>query len=344
MQKFIDLRSDTVTLPTAAMRQAMAAAEVGDDVYGEDPTIRRLEEMAAARLGKEAALFVPTGTMGNQIAVNLHTRQGQEVVLEARSHIFNSELAAMATWSGVLPRPVEGRRGVLTSEQVADALRSGSLVADTGLIALENSHNFGGGTVQPPEKTAAVLELAQQRGLPTHLDGARIFNAAVAAGVGPEKLAAGFTSVMFCLSKGLGAPVGSVLASGSAFILEARKVRKRMGGGMRQAGIIAAAGVHALDHHVERLAEDHNRARRLAEGMAGLDGLSIDPSDVDTNILVIRVDLPGGPEAFSRKLKESGVLCSPLNSREVRMLTHLDISDGDIKTALTAIRKATSCS
>src|SRR6267378_2522657 len=252
---FIDLRSDTVTRPTPSMRRAMAEAEVGDDVFREDPTVRRLEEAAAERTGKEAALFVPTGTMGNQIAVNVWTRPGQEVILEERSHIFDYEMGTMAVLSGVLPRPIRPPVYYLTQ---------------TGLIALENTHNMAGGTIFPLSVAESICSLARTQRIPIHLDGARLFTAAVAVREDAAELARPFDSVMFCLSKGLGAPVGSLVCGPAGFVDEALRVRKRMGGGMRQAGILAAAGLVALEENVERLAEDHDNARHLAEGIAGI--------------------------------------------------------------------------
>ncbi|HXH28369.1 MAG TPA: threonine aldolase family protein, partial [Candidatus Polarisedimenticolia bacterium] len=247
-REFIDLRSDTVTRPTATMRRAMAEAEVGDDVFREDPTVRRLEEVAAGRLGKEAALFVPSGTMGNQIAVNVWTRPGQEVVLEEQSHIYNFEMATMAAFSGVLARPVPGEDGCPHPDRVRRAIRPPVYyLSPAGLVTLENTHNMAGGTIAPQDRCEAIVRVARDGGLPTHLDGARIFNAAVASGRPAAELARPFDSVMFCLSKGLGAPVGSLLAGSRAFIEEALRVRKRLGGGMRQAGVLAAAGLVALE-------------------------------------------------------------------------------------------------
>ncbi|MCX7750528.1 MAG: low-specificity L-threonine aldolase [Candidatus Bipolaricaulota bacterium] len=329
----IDLRSDTVTLPTAAMRAAMAAAEVGDDVYGEDPTVRALEERAAELLGTEAALFVPSGTMGNQVAIACHTRPGQEVIVEASSHIYNVELGTMARFSGVQPRVIPGERGVFTPAQVEAAIRPDLYyLAPTGLVCLENTHNAAGGRIWPVGGAREILALAHRRGIPVHLDGARIFNAAVALGLPARELAHGFDSVMFCLSKGLGCPVGSLLCGSGAFIAEARRVRKALGGGMRQAGILAAAGLYALEHHVDRLAEDHEHARLLAEGLAQIPGLSVVPPE--TNIVLIRIER--GPDAATlcARLRARGVLASPAGAgtspREVRMVTHLGISRRDV--------------
>ena len=331
----IDLRSDTVTRPTAAMRRAMADAEVGDDVYREDPTVRRLEEMSAALLGKEAALFVPSGTMGNQIAIRILTRPGQEVVLEERSHIYDYEMAQMAAFSGVQPRLVPGRFGIPTVEAVRRALRPSTYyVAQTGLVALENTHNMAGGTILPPEVAAEIAALARARKIPVHLDGARMFNAAVALGRPAAELARPFDSVMFCLSKGLGAPLGSLVCGSAAFIDEALRVRKRLGGGMRQVGIVAAAGVIALEQQIDRLAEDHALARRLGERLAAIDGVEVDPAGVPTNIVVFKVRRAGltAPQAAER-LRAEGVLFLVLNDEQLRAVTHYDLRPADIETA-----------
>lgn len=336
----IDLRSDTVTLPTAEMRQAMALAEVGDDVYGEDPTVRRLEARAAELLGTEAALFVPSGTMGNQIAIACHTRPGQEVIVEAESHIYNVELATMARFSGVQPRVLVGERGIFTVPEVASAIRPDIYyLAPTGLICLENSHNGAGGRVWPLAGAREILALAHSRGIPVHLDGARIFNAAVATGIPACELAAGFDSVMFCLSKGLGCPVGSLLGGPRAFIAAARRTRKALGGGMRQAGILAAAGLYALDHHVDRLAEDHAHARLLATGLSEIEGLSVWPPE--TNIVIFEIERGPDAVALCRGLAARGVLASPAGAGTsphcVRMVTHLGISRLDIERTLDLV-------
>jgi threonine aldolase len=335
----IDLRSDTVTRPTPAMRRAMADAEVGDDVFREDPTVRLLEETAAALLGKESALFVPSGTMGNQIAVNVWTRPGQEVILEERSHILNYEMGTMAAFSGVLPRPLRGEGGSVTAEAVRGAIRPPVYyLTQTGLIALENTHNMAGGTVFPQTEAESICLLARERGLPVHLDGARIFNAAAAAGREAKDLARPFDSVMFCLSKGLGAPVGSILAGPAKFIGEALRVRKRLGGGMRQAGILAAAGLVALRDNVGRLSDDHANARLLAERCAALPGIDADARRVETNILIFRV---ASPELTATRLverwKEAGVLALALDERQVRVVTHYDVSRPQIETAAEAL-------
>lgn len=342
----IDLRSDTVTKPTPAMRRAMAEAEVGDDVYGEDPTINRLQERAAELFEKEAALFVPTGSMGNQIAVKLHTRPGMEVVIEERGHIFNYEMAAMSAIAGTLARPVRSLdgSGILTWDEIEGALHVGGLyyVAPTGLIALENSHNLAGGAVLTRERTEDICGRAHALGLPVHLDGARIFNAATALNESVANLARPADSVMFCLSKGLGAPVGSMLLGESGFIEEARRWRKVLGGGMRQAGVLAAAGLVALEETPPRLHEDHQNAQRLAHGLAELPGIQIDPERVVTNIIIFDVSGTGiAADEICARLKQRGVLASGFGS-SIRMVTHYDVSRQDIDTALREIREVVS--
>lgn len=347
----IDLRSDTVTKPTPEMRRAMAEAEVGDDVYGEDPTVRRLEELAAATLRRAAALFVPTGSMGNQIAVHLWTRPGSEVLIEARGHIFNFEMGAMAALSGALPRPIPTEDGLLRPEQVEAAINPKvSYRTPTRLLCLENTHNLWSGLPMDEARKDALVAVAQRHGLKVHLDGARIFNAAVALGTPAWRLAAGCDSVMFCLSKGLAAPVGSVLVGDEDFIAEARRVRKLFGGGMRQVGVLAAAGIVALTSMVDRLAEDHRRARRLALGLAELPGVVLQPERILTNIVVFRLaqaKLPGDPALppnahFVAAMKAEGVLCGAFGQDEVRMVTHYHITDEDVEKALAAARRVLS--
>ncbi|HYE15214.1 MAG TPA: GntG family PLP-dependent aldolase [Pyrinomonadaceae bacterium] len=341
----IDLRSDTVTKPTPAMRRAMAEAEVGDDVYGEDPTVNRLQERAAEVFGKEAALFVPTGSMGNQIAVKLHTRPGTEVVIEERGHIYNYEMAAMSAVSGALARPVRSGdgSGVLTWREVEAAIHANDApyyVARTGLVALENSHNLAGGACMTRARTEEICDGAHALGVPVHLDGARVFNAAEALGETVAALSRPADSVMFCLSKGLGAPVGSVLLGGRGFIEEARRWRKLLGGGMRQAGVLAAAGLVALEETPPRLAEDHANARRLAEGLAELPGVRIDPERVQTNIVLFDVSETGigADEICARLRAEHGVLATGFGP-SVRMVTHYDVSRRDIERALEGMRE-----
>ncbi len=340
----IDLRSDTVTKPTPAMRRAMAEAEVGDDVYGEDPTVNRLQDAAAEMFGKEAALFVPTGSMGNQIAVKLHTKPGDEVVIEERGHIFNYEMAALSAISGTLARPVKSHdgSGILRWSDIEAALHTSApyYVAPTGLVALENSHNLAGGRLLTRERTEEICARAHAAKIPVHLDGARIFNAATALDESVAALAAPCDSVMFCLSKGLGAPVGSMLLGSKDFIAEAWRWRKLLGGGMRQVGVLAAAGLVALEESPPRLAEDHRNARRLAEGIGEMAGLRIDPAQVETNIVIFDVTGTGKTATdICRALGESGVLASGFGE-SIRMVTHYDVSSSDIEAALVALRAA----
>jgi threonine aldolase len=321
----IDLRSDTVTRPTEAMREAMFAAEVGDDVYGEDPTVNRLEREAAALFGREAAILVPSGTMGNQIAIRLHTQHGQEIICEARSHVIDWEMATAAAFSGCQLRWVAGERGRLTWEQIRRAIGPKIYYrAQTGLICIENTHNMAGGTVTPPAAMQEICAGAHEVGLPVHLDGARIFNAAAALGVNVEELTRGFDTVMFCLSKGLGAPVGSMLVGGRAAIEQARIFRKALGGGMRQAGILAAAGLVALHEMPARLADDHANARLLAEAVAAEPGVEIDLEAVETNIVIFRLR-DGNAAKFCEGLKQKGVLASAIGADAVRFVTHYDV-------------------
>ncbi len=336
----IDLRSDTVTTPTPEMRRAMAEAEVGDDVYDEDPTVRRLEAMAAERMEREAAVFVPTGTMGNQIAVHLHSRPGTEAIIEARGHIFNFEMGAMAVWSGVLPRPVVTTGGLLDPVAVEDAVNPDvSYRTPTRLLCLENTHNLWSGLPMSAELTRELVAVARRHDLAVHLDGARIFNAAAAERTTAAELARGCDSVMFCLSKGLAAPVGSLLVGDAAFIHAARRTRKLFGGGMRQVGVIAAAGIVALDTMVERLGDDHERARRLALGLAGLPGVELDADRIRTNIVVFRLTGAVGNQAFVAGMRERGVLCGAFGTDQVRMVTHYQIGDSDVDDALAAARR-----
>ena len=323
----IDLRSDTVTKPTPAMRAAMAAAEVGDDVYGEDPTINRLEARAAEIFGREAALFVPSGTMGNQIALRLHTQHGQEIICEARAHIVEWEMAMAAAFSGCYLRGLAAERGILTWAQIEPAITGKHYHrAQTGLISLENSHNMAGGTVTPLAVLEEIWAGAKERGLPMHLDGARVFNAALALGVDVRELTRGFTTVMFCLSKGLGAPVGSMLVGSDELIDRARIIRKGLGGGMRQAGILAAAGLIALEEGPKRLAEDHANARLLAEALATSPQVEMDLGAVQTNIVIFTLRDGGDAAAFVAKLKERGILAGTMGRSIVRFVTHRDVS------------------
>lgn len=335
----IDLRSDTVTLPTAAMRKAIFEAEVGDDVYGHDPTVNRLQEIAAEMLGKEEAMLVPSGTMGNQIAVLTHTRPGTEVILEADSHIYYYEAAAASVFAGIQPRPLPGKRGSLQAELVEWAIREDDIhLPPTSLICLENTHNRAGGIVVPLEDMQAVYRVAEKHQLPVHLDGARIFNASVASGVPVKEFAASVTSVQFCLSKGLGAPVGSLVVGTRSFIEEARRWRKRLGGGMRQAGIIAAAGIVALETMVERLAEDHANARLLAEGLAEMKGIDFNPDDVETNIVIVRPTAMSIQE-LGTELEKRGILTVVIEPDRIRFTTNKEVNRSDIETTLIVVKE-----
>jgi threonine aldolase len=324
------------------MRRAMAEAEVGDDVYLEDPTVNRLQERAAEIIGKEAALFVPSGTMGNQICVKLNTRPGTEVVVEARSHIFNYEMGGAAVFSGVTIRPVAGEDGVLNWDSISGAIRHNAAyyVTPTSLVALENSHNMAGGSVTSLNVCREICENAHAIGLPVHLDGARIFNAAIALDTTVAEVARSFDSVMFCLSKGLGAPVGSMIAGPKDFIREAIVARKILGGGMRQVGVLAAAGLIALEESPKILVEDHANAKRLAEGLAELRGVSIDPERVQTNIVIFDIAATGMTTAqLSSELKSRGVLANGVNAREMRMVTHYDVNREQIGRVVQIVRE-----
>jgi threonine aldolase len=338
----IDLRSDTVTKPDAEMRRAMAEAEVGDDLFGEDPTARRLEEEGAAAMGMEAGLFCPSGTMGNEIALHLLGRPGGEVLCDAASHIVWYEVSAMAVLSGLLPRTVPSDQGLLDAAAVEAALAPDVIYrAPTVMIEVENTHNMAGGTVYDRPRLEAILEVGRRHGLPVYLDGSRIFNAAVALGVSAASLAAGFDAVMFSLSKGLGAPIGSLLCGGRDFIREARRVRKMFGGGMRQVGVVAAAGLIALQKGPARLADDHENAARLARALAEMPGIEIDPATVQTNIVIFRLtpELCGGSAAaFLERLKEAGILAMAVSRDRVRFVTHRDVSAGQIGQAIEHMR------
>lgn len=336
----IDLRSDTVTKPTEEMRRAMYEAEVGDDVYGEDPTLNKLEELAADMLGKEAALFVTSGTQGNQIAVLTHCRPGQEVILEENAHIYVYEGGAVSALAGVQPKLVQGIRGSLQAKDVEAAIRGEDIhFPETGLIAVENTHNRAGGTVIPLSDMQAVYEVAKRHHIPVHLDGARLFNTVVATGTPAKAFADQTTSVQICLSKGLGAPIGSVIAGDQDFILRARKWRKRLGGGLRQAGILAAAGLVSLTKMVDRLAEDHARAKRLAVALADTPPFKI-ANQVDTNIVMLDVSGTAMSAAeVAEGVKKFGVLVSIFGPTIIRLTTHYDLDDQAIDQAIAAFRK-----
>ena len=327
----VDLRSDTVTRPTSGMRAAMAEALVGDDVYGEDPTAAELEQRVAALLGHEAGLFVPTGSLGNQLGLRLLVRPGQELVCDSLAHIARAELGAAAVFSGITFRTWPAVRGRLDVDDVRALISpdAGPYLVSTAAIAVENTHNFGGGTVQSPDQVAAVQKLAADCNLALHLDGARLWNAHVATGAPLTELAAGFDTVSVCLSKGLGAPIGSVLVSTADRIAEARVWRKRYGAGMRQVGVLAAAGLYALEHHLERLADDHERARRLGAA------LGADPATIETNIVVLDV---ADAAAIAAAAAAQGVLVSALGPRFLRLVTHLDVDDDGIDRAIAVLQ------
>jgi len=335
----IDLRSDTVTRPTAAMRQAMARAEVGDDVLGDDPTVHALEARTCDILGKEAAVYMPSGTMTNQVAIRTWTEPGDEIILEASAHSYFYESGGPAALSGVMCRLIEGRRGVFTGEQVRAALRpKNEHFPRTKVVCIENTHNRGGGTVWPVARMAEVAAAAREVGLGVHLDGARLWNAAVASGTSEAEYARHADSVSVCFSKGLGAPVGSALAGSAAFIARARRFRKMFGGGMRQAGILAAGALYALEHHRERLADDHANARRLAEGLAALPGVDLDPATVETNIVIFGVVGRSAAEVVAA-VADQGVRVLATGPQRIRAVTHLGVSAEDIEAALAAFAK-----
>jgi threonine aldolase len=340
----VDLRSDTVTRPTPAMRLAMAEAEVGDDVFGDDPTVIALERRVATLAGKEAALYVPSGTMGNQLAVHVLTHPADEVLLEADSHIYVYEQGGIAANSGCLAHPVAGERGVLPLEAIVAALRAeDDHVARVSLVCAENTHNRAGGAIVPLERLRALAALARERGLRVHLDGARLWNASVATGIPVAEWAACADTVMMCFSKALGAPVGSILAGPAPAIRAARRARKRWGGGMRQVGILAAACLHALDHHVARLAEDHARAKRLAAGFAEAPGARVIAPD--TNLVFADLEAPGpDARALVTALEARGVRLSAYGPRRVRAVLHLDVDDEGVERAIAEFRRALEAS
>ena len=343
MESIIDLRSDTVTQPTAAMRSAMAEAVVGDDVYGEDPTVNQLEEVVARLLGKEAAVFVPTGTMGNLISVLSHCGRGDEIILGDQAHIFLYEQGGTAAVGGIHSRTVPNRPdGTLDLDEVQEAVRAtgNTHYPVSTLLALENTHNRCGGRVLPVDYMDAAGELAKSAGLKLHVDGARLWNAAVALDVPPARLVRGADSVSVCLSKGLAGPVGSVVAGGADFIMRARRMRKVVGGGMRQSGVLAAAGLLAVNEMVERLQEDHRNARLLADGLARIDGISLDPEVVETNILIFGLDNPTLTSAkLCDELARQGVRLSPIDGRRLRAVTNYHVSGGDIERTISIVEE-----
>ena len=339
----IDLRSDTVTKPSDAMRQAMAAAEVGDDVYGDDPTVNSLEERLAAMFGHQAGLFCPTGSLANQLAIRTLVKPGEELLVETRSHIVRAELGAAATFSGITTRTWPSTDGLLKAD---DALaiaheNAGPYLVSTKAIAVENTHNFGGGTVQPIDEIAKLSSAARARGIAMHLDGARIWNAHVASGVSFSEYGKHFDTISVCLSKGLGAPIGSVMLSTKERVAEARIWRKRYGAGMRQVGIIAAAAHYALDQNIDRLAEDHGRAKKIAIALAAIDSSLVDPSKVHTNIVGLELSTIGMTAAdLTARCKEAGLWISALGPHYARLVTHLDFDDAQCDAAIEILKRA----
>ena len=340
----IDLRSDTVTKPTPAMRRAMFEAEVGDDVYREDPTVNRLEERAAEIAGKPAALFVPTGTMGNTIAIKLLTEHGQEVICDSRAHLLDYELSMVAWFSGCVIRAIDTERGLLSADEVIRNLRPVSpYSAPTGAVSIEQTHNMAGGTVYPMRTVCEICDAAHERGVRVHMDGARIFNASAALGLPVHEIASRADTVMFCMSKALGAPAGSMLAGPADLIAKGRLYRKRLGGGMRQAGILAAAGLVALEESPAKLGVDHANARFLAEGLARIPGIQVDPAKVDTNIVVFDISASGlAPADVSAHLRRRGVLMNAINQRCLRAVTHYDVDRAQCAQAVEAVAESIS--
>ena len=339
--EYLDFRSDTITRPTPQMRAAIADAVVGDDVFADDPTVKRLQSHLAEMLGKEAALYVPSGTMSNLIGVRLHCKPGDEMICEAGCHIYNYEQAGYAQLSGVAVRPVEGELGVIRPEQLQGIIRPDDVhYVRTRLVCLENTHNRGGGKIQPYETVEAICRWAHESGLRTHLDGARLFNAAIATGIDAPQWAKHFDTVSVCFSKGLGAPVGSALAGPRDLIAEAVRHRKVLGGGMRQAGIIAAAALFALENHVDRLADDHANAQRLAEAIRQIDRLQLEPETVDTNLVFFTVEPSLGTAAeFASRLKGRGLLMLPTSPTKIRAVTHLDVNGNDVNRAIEILKE-----
>ncbi|MEW9502897.1 low-specificity L-threonine aldolase [Jeotgalibacillus marinus] len=339
----IDLRSDTVTKPSEKMRKAMYEAEVGDDVYGEDPTVNKLEEIAAQTLGKEDALFVTSGTQGNQIAGLVHCKPGQEVIMEAQAHLFVSEAAALSAFAGVQIKTLAGDHGAMKPSDVEAAIRGDDIhEPETGLICIENTHNKAGGAVIPPENMELIYQISKRHDIPVHLDGARLFNASVASQIPVKEFAKYTDSVQFCLSKGLGAPVGSIIAGSSDFIFKARKWRKRLGGGLRQAGVLAAPGIIALEENVKHLEKDHEYAKQLAEGLQNIEGIVI-KNKVETNIILIDITKSNKTtEDFLNQLKEHGILAGTFGPNIIRFVTNNGITKKDIDKVILAFQKVLS--
>ena len=337
----IDLRSDTVTKPSAEMRRAMAEAEVGDDVFIEDPTINKLQERAAEIFGRQAALFVPSGSMGNLTCILAQTRQGQEVICEESGHVYNYEMASMSAIGGVLPRLVPGEDGILSWQAISKAIRPKIYYrSQTALIALENTHNMAGGTVYPTKVSEEICDRAHDAGIRVHLDGARIFNAATYLGEDVADMTKKFDSIQFCLSKGLGAPVGSMIVGSREFIERCRSIRKMLGGGMRQAGVLAAAGLIALEKGPKRLQVDHDHAKLLATGLAAIPGITLNPAKVQTNIVIFNLKTSGWSSSdFLQTLAKRDVLAVPVDNERVRMVTHLDVDRNDVEKAAAAVQE-----
>ncbi len=337
--KQIDLRSDTVTKPSPAMRSAMMEAEVGDDVYGEDPTVNKLQEKVAKMFGKEAALFVPTGVMGNQVCIRTHTNHGDEIIADEDSHIFVYENAAPAALSGVSIKTIPNRRGVITAEQIQAAIRPNAYyLPKTKLICLENTHGRSGGTIFPIEEIKKISQLAAERNIKLHLDGARIWNASVASGISLSEYAKYFDSISVCLSKGLGAPIGSVIISSKEFIDRALVYRKMFGGGMRQVGIIASAGLYAIENNINRLADDYKKAKLLADGLKNLKSFKIDPESVQTNMVIADIQINKTQQEVLAQLQTKGILLTPERHSSIRAVTHLDVSFEEIYQAITVFQ------
>jgi threonine aldolase len=339
IDKIIDLRSDTVTKPSPAMRRAMAEAEVGDDVYIEDPTVNRLQARAAEIFGREAGLFVPSGSMGNLVCIMAQAMRGQEVICEAAGHVYNYEMASMSALGGVLPRVIPTDDGIMSWEQISPAIREKAYYRpQTALVALENTHNMAGGTVYPTRVAHEICDKAHDAGLKIHLDGARVFNAAVYLGENVAEMTKKFDSIQFCFSKGLGAPIGSMIVGSRDFIEHGRVLRKILGGGMRQVGVLAAAALVALEEGPKRLHVDHENAQLLAQGLAQIPGIGVQPDKVQTNIVLYDVGATGlGSTQFLKRLAERQVLGGPVDARRVRMVTHLDVDRNDIEKSLRII-------
>lgn len=339
----IDLRSDTVTRPSQGMREAMASAPVGDDVYGDDPTVNSLEERVAAMFGKEAGLFTPTGSLSNQLAIRMLVAPGEELIAETNSHIVRAELGAAAVFSGITTRTWPAKNGLLIAKDALDIARpnSGPYLVSTTAIAVENTHNFGGGTIQPLDQIKALRKGADELGLALHLDGARIWNAHVASGVAFNEYGKYFETISVCLSKGLGAPIGSIMLSTKDLATKARIWRKRYGAGMRQVGLLAGAAHYALDHNIERLAEDHRRAKEIAIAIATVDASLIDPDTVETNIVGLDLSvLPISAAELAARTKEAGLWISALGPKYARLVTHLDFDDAQCAQAIEILKRA----